>query len=84
MRRRMGQFDDPLAFDFNSNDGCFTILGLTPAATTDEIKTAYRAKVRLSHPDRVHGLAPAFRILAEAETRRLNAAYEEALAVRAG
>ena len=80
----MAQFDDPLAFEFNSSDGCFTILGLTPAATTDEIKTAYRAKVRLSHPDRVYGLAPAFRILAESETRRLNAAYEEALAARAG
>jgi DnaJ-domain-containing protein 1 len=81
---RMAQFDDPLAFEFNSNDGCFTILGLTAAATTDEIKNAYRAKVRLSHPDRVHGLAPAFRMLAESETRKLNAAYEEALAVRAG
>jgi DnaJ-domain-containing protein 1 len=81
---RMGQFDDPLAFDLNSSDDCFAILGLSPGATADEIKDAYRAKVRLIHPDRVHGLAPAFRILAEAETRKLNAAYEEALAVRAG
>ncbi len=80
----MAQFDDPLTFDLNGSDDCFAILGLSPAATADEIKDAYRAKVRLSHPDRVHGLAPAFRMLAESETKRLNAAYEEALAVRAG
>ena len=80
----MAQFDDLLAFDLNGRDDCFAILGLSPAATADEIKEAYRAKVRLSHPDRVHGLAPAFRMLAESETKRLNVAYEEALAVRAG
>jgi hypothetical protein len=78
------QVEDPLTFEFNGRDDCFAILGLSPVATANEIKDAYRAKIRLSHPDRVHGLAPAFRILAESETKRLNAAYEEALAVRAG
>ena len=71
--------DDPLLFESNGSDNCFAILGLSPAATADEIKEAYRTKIRLSHPDRVHGLAPAFRLLAEAETKKLNAAYEEAL-----
>ncbi len=32
----------------------------TAQSTADEIKEAYRTKIRLSHPDRVHGLAPAF------------------------
>jgi len=69
---------DPLT-DASNNDNCFAILGLSAAATGDEIKEAYRAKVRLNHPDRVHGLAPAFHKLAEAETKKLNVAYEEAL-----
>ncbi|MBX9775225.1 MAG: J domain-containing protein [Xanthobacteraceae bacterium] len=73
------QLIDPLHADANGSDNCFVILGLSPAATEDEIKEAYRAKVRLNHPDRVHGLAPAFHALAEAETKKLNMAYEEAL-----
>jgi DnaJ-like protein len=78
------QLEDPLSFEPYGGDNCFALLGLSPAATADEIKNAYRAKVRQSHPDRVHGLAPAFRLLAEAETKKLNAAYEEALlAIRA-
>jgi hypothetical protein len=73
------QLMDPLHADANASDNCFVILGLSPAATEDEIKDAYRAKIRLNHPDRVHGLAPAFHKLAEAETKKLNMAYEEAL-----
>ena len=75
---------DPLHADPNGSDNCFVILGLSPAATEDEIKDAYRAKVRQNHPDRVHGLAPAFHALAEAETKKLNMAYEEALVVIQG
>jgi DnaJ domain len=73
------QLMDPLGIELNGSDNCFAILGLSPAATEDEIKDAYRAKIRRNHPDRVHGLAPAFQKLAEAETKKLNMAYEEAL-----
>src|SRR5262245_37722887 len=73
------QLDDPLIFETAGSDNCFAILGLSPAATEDEIKEAYRNKIRQNHPDRVHGLAPAFRALADAETKKLNIAYEEAL-----
>jgi hypothetical protein len=71
--------EEALLFEPSGSDNCFVILGVSPAATADEIKEAYRAKIRQSHPDRVHSLAPAFRTLAEAETKKLNAAYEEAL-----
>lgn len=71
--------EDVLLFEPSGSDNCFAILGVSPAATADEIKEAYRTKVRLTHPDRVHGLSPAFRALAEAETKRLNVAYAEAL-----
>ena len=71
--------EEALIFEPSGSDNCFVILGVSPAATADEIKEAYRAKMKQSHPDRVHSLAPAFRALAEAETKKLNAAYEEAL-----
>jgi hypothetical protein len=55
------------------------VLGLSPAATIDEIKQAYKLHIKANHPDRVHDMSPMFRKLAEAETKKLNAAYEEAL-----
>jgi DnaJ-domain-containing protein 1 len=58
---------------------CFDVLGLSPTATIDEVKEAYRERVKQSHPDRVQGMSTAFTALAEAETKKLNAAYQQAL-----
>jgi hypothetical protein len=63
---------------------CFDVLGLSPSATIEEVKEAYRVRLKQNHPDRVHGMSPLFRALAEAETKKLNAAYEEALAALRG
>ena len=70
---------NPLRSDVVGGDNCFSVLGVSPMANADEIKDAYRTKIRLNHPDRVHGLAPAFKTLAENETKKLNVAYQEAL-----
>jgi hypothetical protein len=67
------------AFAGDSEKPCFSVLGLAPSATLDEIKQAYKAHVRQNHPDRVHGMSPVFRQLAEAQTKKLNTAYREAL-----
>jgi hypothetical protein len=64
----------------NANDTWFAVLGLTSAATIDDVRDAYKTLIKQNHPDRVHGMAPAFRALAEAETKRINAAYRQALA----
>jgi len=59
------------------------VLGLTPAAAAEDIKEAYKLLIKQNHPDRVHDMAPAFRALAEAQTKKINAAYEQALATHA-
>jgi len=56
-----------------------SVLGLPASATIEEIKAAYKRLIRQNHPDRVHGMSPAFRKLAEAETQKLNAALRQAL-----
>jgi hypothetical protein len=61
------------------NETWFAVLGLSPAATIDDIKDAYKTLIKQNHPDRVHGMAPIFRALAEAETKKINAAYRQAL-----
>jgi hypothetical protein len=55
------------------------VLEVLPSATIEEVKQAYRSLVKKNHPDRVQDMSPAFVELAEAETKKINAAYEEAL-----
>src|SRR5580700_3006060 len=64
----------------NANDSWFTVLGLSPMATIEDAKDAYKTLIKQNHPDRVHDMAPIFRALAEAETKKINAAYRQALA----
>ena len=56
------------------------MLGLSSAATIEDVRDAYKTLIKQNHPDRVHGMAPVFRALAEAETKKINAAYRQALA----
>ena len=70
----------PEANENSANETWFAVLGLTSAATIEDVREAYKTLIKQNHPDRVHGMAPVFRALAEAETKRINAAYRQALA----
>lgn len=52
-------------------------LRVGPDATKDEIVAAYRKMARMYHPDKVAGLGPEFKELAERRMKEINAAYAE-------
>ena len=52
------------------------VLGLTTGASKEEIKQAYRERVRKYHPDTVEGMEEEFREVARRKTAELNEAYE--------
>ena len=53
----------------------FRILEVESTATPNEIRAAYKRKIREYHPDRVSGLGKKFRELAEEESKAINSAY---------
>ena len=57
----------------------FGVLGVQPTASMDEIKAAFRERARQYHPDRVAGLGPEFREIAEKKMKQLNEAYDFAV-----
>lgn len=54
------------------------VLGVSKAATPQEIKAAYRARMQESHPDKVAHLSPTLRKAADREAKKINDAYEQA------
>jgi DnaJ-domain-containing protein 1 len=53
------------------------VLGVPRAASIDEITAGYRERIAKNHPDKVMHLSDRLRQVADQETRRINAAYEE-------
>ena len=77
----IGSSDDfAVAIDHIENDeDWIRILGVSESATIGEVKEAYKTLIKQNHPDRVHGMSQAFKKLAEIETKKINAAYRQAL-----
>jgi DnaJ-domain-containing protein 1 len=57
------------------------VLGVARGASLAEIIAAFRESIAKNHPDKVAHLSDKLRQVAEQETRRINAAYEEALRI---
>lgn len=73
----ISQASPPLAGD--CTDNWCDILGVASSASIGEVRDAYKALIKQNHPDRMQDLSPAIRRFAEAQTKRLNVAYEQAL-----
>src|SRR6185312_9246871 len=60
----------------------YDILGISPQATDEEIKKAYRRMALENHPDKVTHLGEDLRKAAEEKFKKIQEAYEEVKAVR--
>ena len=63
-------------FNVNSKQSAYEVLGVKPNASLEDIRAAYRRIARMNHPDKVNGLAPEFRQLAEQRMKIITAAYK--------
>jgi dnaJ domain protein len=57
-------------------DEAYKILGISPNATNDEVKAAYRKMALKHHPDRVSSLGDDIREAAEKKFQEINNAKE--------
>jgi DnaJ like chaperone protein len=68
--------DLPHARASREADRDFEILGVSPDAERDAVRSAYRGLARKYHPDRVDHLGPEFRDLAQEKFVEIQKAYE--------
>lgn len=60
----------------------YDVLQVRRTATDGEITGAYRKLVQMYHPDKVEGLAPEYREIADKRMKAINAAYEQVKLIR--
>jgi DnaJ like chaperone protein len=59
-----------------------TVLGVSPDASPEEIRQAYRRLANQYHPDKVSHLGEEFRVLAEKRFKEIQEAYQRLMAGR--
>ena len=62
--------------DAGSVSSAYSVLGISPSATDDEVKTAYRKMAMKNHPDKVATLGPDVQKAAAEKFRKIQEAYE--------
>ena len=59
-----------------SSDDPYSLLGISPGASDDELEHAYRKRMSEYHPDRVANAAKEIRDMADQRAREINQAYD--------
>lgn len=76
MRMRAGDVDSMLNLKGDSLEDAYKVLGVSPSASEDEVRKAYRRLALEHHPDRVAALGEDVRKAAEQKFQEINAAKE--------
>lgn len=61
---------------YKENSSAYSVLGVSPSATDDEVRTAYRRMAMKNHPDKVATLGPEVQKAAAEKFRQIQDAYE--------
>lgn len=70
-------FDSIKAMFVKNVDDSYVILGISPSASDDEVKKAYREMAKKNHPDKVSYLGDDVRKAAEQKFQEINEAYDK-------
>ncbi|MDX9768891.1 MAG: TerB family tellurite resistance protein [Tenuifilaceae bacterium] len=70
-------FESIKSMFYDSVESCYKVLEVTPTATNEEIKKAYRNMALKHHPDKVSYLGEDIRKAAEEKFQKVNEAYEK-------
>ncbi|MCR4824595.1 MAG: TerB family tellurite resistance protein [Bacteroidales bacterium] len=65
-----------IAMFYKDADSAYAVLEISPSATDDEVKSAYRRMAMKNHPDKVASLGPDVQKAAEEKFRQIQEAYE--------
>ena len=65
-----------IAMFYKDADSAYAVLEISPNATDDEVKSAYRRMAMKNHPDKVATLGPEVQKAAEEKFRKIQEAYE--------
>ena len=77
IRLQNSDINSVIAMFYRENDeSAYAVLGISPNATDDEVKSAYRRMAMKNHPDKVSTLGPEVQKAAEEKFRQVQEAYE--------
>ena len=71
-----GDYASVISMFYKETNAAYTVLGISPSATDDEVRTAYRKMAMKNHPDKVATLGPEVQKAAAEKFRQVQEAYE--------
>ena len=71
-----GDYASVISMFYKETNAAYTVLEISPSATDDEVRTAYRKMAMKNHPDKVATLGPDVQKAAAEKFRQVQEAYE--------